>query len=197
MSLGFYLVIPLMVLLTILQSTVLPQFPIFGVIPQFWLLATIAWALLRGWQEGILWAFIAGFLVDIFSATPLGVTSLALMSAVAVVILVQRNLPEYRVVISVMLTMIGTIVFWFVYLLLLRIIIPFSVNQIQFLGISDLVQSTQATDLMDNIAQGYSFRRPLLQYILVTALLHSILVLPFYWGLSMLQQMFRPKQVEL
>ena len=197
MSLGFFLVIPLMVVLTILQSTLLPQIPILGVVPQLWLLASIAWALLRGWQEGIIWAFIAGLLVDLFSVGPMGVTSLALMAAVGVVVLLQRSLPEYRVVIPVILTVIGTLVFWLVYLLLLRIIVPITVEQIQFLGISDLTQSSRARDLVDNIAQGYAFRGPLLRYILMTAVLHSLLVLPFYWGLSMLEQMFLPKQVEL
>jgi rod shape-determining protein MreD len=197
MSLGFYLVIPLMVVLTILQSTLLPQFPIFGVTPQLWLLATIAWALLRGWQEGIIWAFVAGLFVDLFSVTPLGVTSLALMAAVGVVVLLQRNLPAYRVVIPVILTVIGTLFFWLVYLFLLRIIIPITVDQIQFLGISELASSTRATNLMDDIVHGYAFRGPIVRYILLTALLHSLLVLPLYWGLSMVEQMFRPKQVEL
>jgi len=197
MSLGFYLVIPLMVVLTILQSTLLPQFPIFGVTPQLWLLATIAWALLRGWQEGIIWAFVAGLFVDLFSVTPLGVTSLALMAAVGVVVLLQRNLPAYRVVIPVILTVIGTLFFWLVYLFLLRIIIPITVDQIQFLGISELASSTRATNLMDDIVYGYAFRGPIVRYILLTALLHSLLVLPLYWGLSMVEQMFRPKQVEL
>ena len=94
MSLGFYLVIPLMIVLTIVQSTLLPQFPILGATPQLWLIATIAWALLRGWQEGIIWAFVAGIFVDLFSAAPLGVTSLALMAAVGVVVFLQHHLPE-------------------------------------------------------------------------------------------------------
>ena len=197
MSLGFYLVIPLMVVLTILQTTLLPQLSILGVTPQLWLLATIAWALLRGWQEGIIWAFIAGLFVDLFSAAPLGVTSLALMVAVGVVVLLQRNLPTYRVVIPVILTVIGTLVFWLVYLILLRIIIPITVEQFQFLGISELASSARAADLIADIAQGYSFRGSLLRYILLTALVHSLFVLPLYWGLSMVEQMFRPKQVEL
>jgi hypothetical protein len=84
-----------------------------------------------------------------------------------------------------------------VYLFLLRIIIPITVDQIQFLGISELASSTRATNLMDDIVHGYAFRGPIVRYILLTALLHSLLVLPLYWGLSMVEQMFRPKQVEL
>ncbi|HUS95049.1 MAG TPA: rod shape-determining protein MreD [Patescibacteria group bacterium] len=197
MSLGFYLVIPLMIVLTIVQSTLLPQFPILGATPQLWLIATIAWALLRGWQEGIIWAFVAGIFVDLFSAAPLGVTSLALMAAVGVVVFLQHHLPEYRVVIPVILTVIGTLVFWLVYLILLRIIMPIMIEQIQFLGISQLVSGTRATDLMADITQGYAFRGSLLSHVLTTAFLHSLLVLPLYWGLSKLEQMFRPKQVDL
>ncbi len=197
MSLGFYLVIPLMIVLTIVQSTLLPQFPILGATPQLWLIATIAWALLRGWQEGIIWAFVAGILVDLFSAAPLGVTSLALMAAVGVVVFLQNHLPLYRVVIPVILTVIGTLVFWLVYLILLRIIMPIMIEQTHFLGISQLVSGTRATDLMADITQGYAFRGSLLNRILITAFLHSLFVLPLYWGLSQLEQMFRPKQVEL
>ncbi len=197
MNLAFYLVFPLMVILTVLQSSLLNHFPLFGVVPQLWLLATVAWALLRGWQEGILWAFIAGFFIDIFSAAPLGVTSLALMATVGVVILLQRNLPKQRVILPVIMTVVGTIIFWLLYILFLRITVPFTINRMQLLGLSGLLKSTHAASLMSNISSGYSIDGPMFRYILFTAFLHSMLVLPFYWGLSILEQLFKPRSVEL
>ncbi|MGD2048813.1 MAG: rod shape-determining protein MreD, partial [Chloroflexota bacterium] len=97
MSLSFYLAFPLMAILAILQSTLLPRFPIFGVEPQLWFVATITWTLMKGLRQGLIWALIAGIFVDLFSASPLGVTTLALMAAIAIVVLVQRHFPESRI----------------------------------------------------------------------------------------------------
>lgn len=197
MSLGFYLLFPLMVILTIIQSTFLPHFPIFGVVPQLSLLVIISWALLRDWQEALLWALIAGILNDLLSLAPVGASSLALMAAIAVVVILQRNLPQYRIVIPVILTIIATTIFWLVYLVIIRIVIPIMVEQIQLLGLVGLTQSLQTISLMNDITGSYGFNRFLVRYILTLSFLHSLLVLPFYWGLAFLQSMFRPRRVEL
>ena len=84
MAVNFYAAIPLMAVLAILQTAVLPRFPIAGLEPQLVFLVALAWGLLRGLEEGLVWAFIAGLWLDLFSMTPLGLSSLAFMAAVAV-----------------------------------------------------------------------------------------------------------------
>ena len=196
MSLSFYLAIPMMAILVVLQSTVLSKLPIFGVVPQLWLLATIAWALQNGLRQGFVWALIAGIFVDLFSASPLGVTTLALMASVAVVVFIQRHLPENRLLLPAVLGAVATLVFWLVYLLLLRIIIPLTINELQFLGISSMADNARVPDLLGDIASGYALGGPVLAYVLTTALLHAFLILPVYWGFYGLDRLFGPRRVE-
>lgn len=197
MSFVFYLVIPIMIGLMILQSAVLPHFPIFNVVPQFWFLITVAWALLRGWREGLVLAFIAGILIDLFSATPLGVTSLAAIGALVVVLILQRSLPANRVLIPALLTVIATLVFWFFYLTLLRILIPLLIQQQNLLGLRDLSQKLVAINLVDQIGRGYSFRLSTFQYVLVTSFLHGIFAIPFYWLVTFVERFSRSRRVEI
>ena len=48
MAVNFYVAIPLMAVLAILQTAVLPRFPIAGLEPQLVFLVALAWGLLRG-----------------------------------------------------------------------------------------------------------------------------------------------------
>ena len=64
---------------TLIQTTLLPRLTIAGVHPELVFLLTIAWSLLRGPVEGVVWGFIGGILLDLFSTGPFGVFTLALM----------------------------------------------------------------------------------------------------------------------
>jgi hypothetical protein len=119
------------------------------------------------------------------------------MVAIAVVVILQRNLPQYRILIPIILTILATLIFWSVYLFMLRIFIPMMIEQVQLLGLTGLTQSLQTTNLMRDITGGYGFNRFYVRYILALSFLHSLLVLPFYWGLMFLQRMFSPRKVEL
>lgn len=120
-SYNIYIAIPLMALLTVAQTSILPRFPIFGFVPLLPLLIVVAWGLLRSPDEGILWAFVAGFFLDLFSTSPLGSQSLAMMGAVTAVTTIQRSLPASRFLIPALLTAVATLIFLFIYLLLIRL----------------------------------------------------------------------------
>ena len=120
-SYNIYIAIPLMAVLTVLQTAVLPRFAIFGFVPLLPLLAVVAWGLLRSPDEGILWAFVGGFFLDLFSLSPMGSQSLALMGAVIAVTVIQRSLPASRFVLPALLTAVATLVFMFIHLLLIRL----------------------------------------------------------------------------
>jgi rod shape-determining protein MreD len=114
-----YLAIPVMAVLGIIQSSVLPRFPIFGVAPQLLFLVAMAWGLLRGLEDGLIWAFIAGIFVDLFSVSPLGLSSLAFMAGVFVVLL-QPALPPRRLLVAMLLTSLGTIIYLAFYVVAIR-----------------------------------------------------------------------------
>lgn len=197
MSSTIYLILPLAVLLVILQSAVLPHFPLFGAVPQLFLLVTLAWGLLHGLQKGILWAFVVGIFIDLFSAGPMGLTSLALMAAVAVALLIQRSFPGSRIIMPVLLALVATLVFWFVYLLLLRILMPPIIGASPSLGVANLAAGTRVPGLLRTIAQNYGLTGPNLRMALLTALVHSLLILPIYWAFHSLERIFRPRRVEI
>ena len=76
-----YLVIPLLVAVALLQTTVMPHLAIRGVFPDLALLVVVSWSLLCGTREGAIWGFIAGLAVDLFSGAPFGAATVSLMAA--------------------------------------------------------------------------------------------------------------------
>jgi len=120
-SYNVYIAIPLMAVLTIVQSSILPRFPIFGFVPILPFLVVVAWGLLRSPDEGVLWAFIAGFFLDLFSISPLGSQSLAMMLAIIAVTTAQRSLPASRLWLPALLTAAATLIYLAVYLFLVRL----------------------------------------------------------------------------
>lgn len=121
MSTSIYLAIPLMAVLTILQAAVLPRFPVLGLTPQLLFLVALAWGLQRGLNEGVVWAFIAGFFTDLFSLTPMGISSLTFMVAAAVVILLRQVLPPSRFILPMVLTTTATLIYLLLHALFIRI----------------------------------------------------------------------------
>lgn len=121
MNRSVYVAIPLMAVLAILQATVLSRFPIIGVVPQPALLAALAWGLLRGPWEGMVWAFIGGLFLDLYSLGPMGVTSLALMVAVPLLVRARQSLPEDSIIITALLLVSGFTIYFIVYIIVLAL----------------------------------------------------------------------------
>jgi rod shape-determining protein MreD len=71
--------VPLLVVVAILQSTVMPHLAVWGVFADLPVLLVAGWGLLRGPKEGITWGFIAGLIVDLLSGAPFGAATLSLM----------------------------------------------------------------------------------------------------------------------
>ncbi len=191
-----YLAIPVMIVLAIVQSTILPKFPVLGFVPLLVLLVALAWGLLHTLEEGVAWAFIGGLLIDLFSVGPLGATSLALMAAVTAVILIQRNFPESRFVLPALLSFLATIIFWFVYLLLLRIFVPLIIGD-PILGIDVLLAGSRAPGISADITQQYTINQATFGYGLLMAFGHGLLVLPIYWIIYTAERLLIPRRVEI
>lgn len=121
MTASIYLAIPLMVVLGLVETAVLPHFPIFGVSPQLAFLVALAWGLLYGIEEGAVWAFFAGVFTDLFSITPVGVSSLAFIAGVTAVIWATQALPTSRVLLPMALAGLATIISFIIEIILLRL----------------------------------------------------------------------------
>lgn len=113
--------IPLMVVLVIFQVSVLPLFPILGVVPSLPFLFALAWGLIRGVNEGAIWAFLGGFFMDLFSIAPFGGSALTYLVAIVGVILIHDFLPRNRLMIPMLLASVATIIQQILYYLYLGI----------------------------------------------------------------------------
>ena len=122
MSSSVYLAIPVMLILAILHAAVFPFFPILGFAPLIPFLVALAWGLLRGVNEGVLWAFVAGFFLDLLSATPLGLTSIGFILAIFLVVFAGRVFPSNPFLLPIIQAIVATFIFLSVHLLLLRLL---------------------------------------------------------------------------
>ncbi len=121
MSNNIYVAIPLMALLGVIQASILARFPIAGVAPQLLFVVALGWGLVRGLEEGLVWAFVAGVFSDLFSIGPLGLSSLAFMVGVGVPLLLRQALPPRRLMVAILLAALGTLLYLIVYVLVLRV----------------------------------------------------------------------------
>lgn len=121
MSPSVYLAIPLMAALAVLQTSALFHLSLLGVTPQILILVAIAWGLLYGLEEGLVWAFVAGFFLDLFSAAPLGTSSLALMIGMLPVGYLRRYLPPGHIILPLILAALTILIYLLLYLALLRL----------------------------------------------------------------------------
>ncbi|MGB3713081.1 MAG: rod shape-determining protein MreD [Candidatus Promineifilaceae bacterium] len=197
MNATIYLAIPLMLILLVIQVTVSPHIELLGVAPQLLFLVSIVLGLFYGLQQGLILAFIAGILFDLYSAGPMGASSLALMAAVSAAVFAQRRLPENRILVPAALGALASLVFWFVYILLLRILVPFMIDSLDFLSIAGLAGSSRAQGLIGQVAQNYGLGGSMGNLVLRSTIVHSLLMVPIYLALSALGKLTGPKRVEL
>jgi rod shape-determining protein MreD len=118
----YYLMIPLLLLLSLLQSTTVARFKLAGVKPDLVLLVVIMGALVYGARPAVLWAFIAGIGLDIFSGGPLGASSLALMASALIAGLGHRPLSRFNILVPLAAAALGTLVYAAVYLAILSVL---------------------------------------------------------------------------
>ena len=83
----------------LLQSTAAARLEIRGVKPDLVLLLLVLGTLIYGSRSGLVWAFVGGIALDIFSGGPMGASSLALMAAVLVAGLGHRTLSRYNLLV--------------------------------------------------------------------------------------------------
>ncbi len=73
-----------LVLSAIFQATFIPESTLLPISPDVTLVILLVWSAVRGVEEGLVWAFATGMLLDALSLDPLGGNALALMPVVIV-----------------------------------------------------------------------------------------------------------------
>jgi rod shape-determining protein MreD len=91
----------------LVQTTLLSRIDILGAQPNLVLLVVLLWSLVRGVDEGLMWAFLGGLIVDVLSGGPLAGTAIALLAAA---LLAGQSLGEQvgsQAVRAMILTVLG------------------------------------------------------------------------------------------
>lgn len=101
----------LLALAAFAQSTIVPQLNPLEVSPNFVLILVFLWSGLRGTREGLIWAFIAGLLLDVLSVETLGINGLALAIVALLAGSAQSRMFRSSVFFSIVLVAAATIVY--------------------------------------------------------------------------------------
>ena len=75
---SLWLALPILVVLAVLQTSMVPQLAIGGARPQLVVVWVVCWAVVRGRGEAMSWAIFGGLLLDLMSQAPPGAHLLAL-----------------------------------------------------------------------------------------------------------------------
>lgn len=117
---NLYLPTTVLAVAVLIQITLLPHFTVAGVHPDLVMLLAVAWSLLRGPVEGVAWGFLGGLLLDLFSAAPFGVFTLALMAVCFVSGLGEGAIFRQNIILPLVATLGATLLFHLTALVLLR-----------------------------------------------------------------------------
>lgn len=116
----FFYLLPLLVFVaSLLQSTTANRLQIRGVKPDLVLLLVIIGTLIYGSRSGIVWAFLGGIGLDLFSGGPFGASSLALIAAAVVIGIGHSTLSRYNLLVPLGAIVIGTLIYGVGYITLL------------------------------------------------------------------------------
>jgi rod shape-determining protein MreD len=117
---SLYLVVPLLLAVALFQTTALPALKIFGVKPELMLLTVLAWSLVRGVEEGLVWAFLGGLMLDLFSGGVFGASTLALLFVSFLSGLTEGSVTRTGFLMPMGMALLGTLLYQALFLLVVQ-----------------------------------------------------------------------------
>ena len=66
-----------------------------------------------------------------------------------------------------------------------------------FLGITELRAGGARNSVLNDIGQGYGLTAPLLRLMIESAIIHALLVIPFFWLINTVQRLYGRRRVEI
>jgi len=117
---NIYATILLLIATVIIQTTAMPHLTIMGVKPDLVLLMVISWSLLRGAQEGVIWALIGGMGLDLLSGAPFGTSTVALVALSLLAGMGELSVFRTHITLPLIATLIATLAYDLFFLLLLH-----------------------------------------------------------------------------
>jgi len=118
---SLYITIPLLAAIALIQSTALPYVVILGVKPELMLMVIVSWSLLRGAEEGMVWALIGGVGLDLLSGAPFGTMTVALLVASFLSGLGESTVFRTHIILPLVTVLVASVVYDLVILVVLAL----------------------------------------------------------------------------
>jgi rod shape-determining protein MreD len=162
---GTLIGIPLLAFLAVLQSTILSHIRLLDGRPDAILLAVVVWSIAGRTNEAMVWGFIGGAFLDLYSGVPFGSTSIALVIVAYLVSFPEGRFWESHVVMPLGVMLVASTIF-------------------HLLGIGTLL----------TIGQPIDFDSALTRVLLPSTFMNLVLVLPaLQLANGMVERLFPPE----
>ena len=159
---SYYVGLPLVILLALIEAAVLPMFRFYGLQPNLVLVLLVAWLMLRGPGEGFVFITFGGFVLGFFDGAPMGTALIAMAPMFVLHEAIGSQLREGGIVLTIVFMVIATISFHLVYLAV------FTIN-----------------------GQNGSWLEAMIRIVVPTAFVNVVVLLPVYFLVSMASQELR------
>ena len=165
---SYFIGIPLLTLLAILQSVLMSHIELLDGRADLVLLAVISWSLTRRSEEAMVWGVIGGFALDFLSGLPFGSNALILLVVTFLVSFLEGRFWEAHFLMPLGVMLVASLIY-------------------HFLGTFVVMLNGQ------NVSLDYAFRR----IILPSTFLNIIIALPASQLATALHSRLYPQEVEL
>ena len=116
---GLFTSLWLLPLVALLQVSLVPHFAVNAALPSIMLLIIVNWGILRGTDEGMLWALLGGLCIDTFSGWPFGTSTVALVTVAWAVSLGEGTFISTHALLPIATVFGATILYYLVALFVL------------------------------------------------------------------------------
>lgn len=106
-------------LLALLQASVARHFVVRGALPGVLLVVVVCWGILRGMDEGMIWGFFGGLVLDLFSGWPFGTITVSLVIVASVVSLGEGTFIRTHALLPLATVFGATLLYYLIVLFIL------------------------------------------------------------------------------
>lgn len=117
---GFITAVWLLPALALLQVSFAGHVAVRGAIPGIMLVTVVDWGILRGMDEGVIWAFVGGVLLDGLSGYPFGTNTVALVLVASAVSLGRGTFIRTHALLPLATVFAATLLYYLVVLFILE-----------------------------------------------------------------------------
>jgi rod shape-determining protein MreD len=110
----------LLPVLGVFQASLMGHLALLGTVPGIMLIVIVDWGILRGMDEGMMWALVGGLCLDVFSGWPIGTNMVALVIVASIVSLGQGTFIRTHAFLPVATVFAATILYYLVVLFILE-----------------------------------------------------------------------------